>query len=179
VLTKSLDWLLPRLVCYWPLTSFLVCQRLASFLYHRMVMSSVGGAGPVLPSSPNLLQPLESKSATVVVAEGFLWCREKIRRWEYVKMADLLKNDSKDTQLSLVNGQLVVIHRQVNSKSPLTILQWLQACNIFTAILLSASETTKEESAGLAAHACLIIQLSQDLQWLHYKASGNGSLPKG
>jgi len=55
--------------------------------------------------------------------------------------------------------------------TPLTILIWLQAFNIFMAVLLSCEETWKEEAAGLAAHAFLIIQLSEDVQGpqcLHY-----------
>ena len=42
---------------------------------------------------------------------------------------------------------------------------------MFTAILLSAEDTTKEEAAGLVAHSYLILQMSKDLQgsqWLQY-----------
>ena len=48
---------------------------------------------------------------------------------------------------------------------------WLQSFSIYTAILVSADATTKEKGAGLAAHTCLMIQLSKDLiglQWLKY-----------
>jgi len=51
------------------------------------------------------------------------------------------------------------------------ILTWVQAFSVFVAILVSADSTSKDEAAGLAAHAHLIIQLSKDLggaQWLSY-----------
>ena len=50
-------------------------------------------------------------------------------------------------------------------------MTWLQAFSIPTVILVSSESTTREEAAGLAAHSCLIIQLSRDLsgsQWLKY-----------
>ena len=112
----------------------------------------------------------------MVVAEGVppVSCRlvDKIRKWEYVNFADLLRdNDGKDPYFTLVNGQLVAVNRQSSSKAPLSILKWLQAFNIFMAVLLSSEDTTKEEATGLAAHGYLIIQLSHDLQgsqWLQY-----------
>ena len=55
-----------------------------------------------------------------------------------------------------------------------SIITWLQAFSIFTAVLVSSDSTIKEEAAGLAAHSYLIIQLSKDLsglQWLKYDQS--------
>jgi len=126
---------------------------------------------------PNLYpSPTRPKLPTVVVAEGVppVSCRlvEKIRKWEFINMADLLKeNAGREPQFMVVNGQLVAVQSQMKSKAPLTILKWLQAFNIFMAVLLSCEDTSKEEAAGLAAHSFLIVQLSEDLQgpqWLHY-----------
>ena len=60
------------------------------------------------------------------------------------------------------------------ARSPKTItdiLSWLQVFSVFSAILLSSAEASKEEAAGLAAHSYLILQMYKDLQgpqWLHY-----------
>ena len=58
-----------------------------------------------------------------------------------------------------------------SSKIITDIFSWLQAFSIFSAILLSSEDTTKEEAAGLAAHTYLILQMSKDLkgsQWFQY-----------
>jgi len=120
--------------------------------------------------------PSTGKSATLVVTEGVppVPCRlvDKIKKWEFVNMAELLKdNNGKDPQFMVMNDQLVAVHHQSSSKTPLSILQWLKAFNIFMAILLSSEDATREEAIGLAAHSYLIIQLANDLpgsQWLQY-----------
>ena len=71
----------------------------------------------------------------------------------------------------IVSGQMVPAPQQ---KTSLSITRWLKAYNIFAAALLSSEETTKEEAAGLVAHAYLILQLSEDLQdtqWSCYDQS--------
>jgi len=47
---------------------------------------------------------------------------------------------------------------------PESITRWMKAYSIFAAVLLSAPDMTKEEAAGLAAHAYFILQLLEDLQ---------------
>jgi len=39
------------------------------------------------------------------------------------------------------------------SKQLLSIINWLQAFSIFSAVLLSAEEASKEEASGLAAYS--------------------------
>ena len=54
------------------------------------------------------------------------------------------------------------------------ILSWLQAFSIYTAILVSADTTTKEEAAGLAAYKNLKLQLSKHFKgprWPKYDQS--------
>ena len=123
---------------------------------------------------PHLQYPLPSKVLAVVVTEGIppvaCWLVEKIRKWEYV---NLLKDHSSSEQFVVVNGQVVPIQSGQKPQSPKTItniLSWLQAFSVLSAILLSSAETSKEEAAGLAAHSCLILHMSKDLQgpqWLH------------
>jgi len=128
-----------------------------------LVMSSASSTGPVLPTSldPNLLQPLESKSATVVVAEGvpMVSCRlvEKIRRWEYVNMADLLKDYSKDTQLSLVNGAYLFMDR----------LLAINSCITLSLIIGSTSEDS-DTTEGSAMVKGPTVSSWQSIQVIHH-----------
>ena len=140
---------------------------------------------PILPVDPSLANPGElapllsaaalpssSRPSTVVVTEGIppvaRQLVEKIRRWDYVNLADLLKDPhSREQQGTAVNGQTM----SQTAKQSLSIISWLRAYNIFSAVLLSSEETSKEEAAGLAAYAHLILQLSEDLQgnqWSQY-----------
>ena len=99
---------------------------------------------------------------------------EKVTKWEGVNLADLLKDHSSPDQLIVINGQIL----SVPDQKPCSINRvigniyiWIQACNVFTAILLSAEDTTKEEAAGRVAPSYLILQMSRDLQgsqWLQY-----------
>ena len=126
---------------------------------------------------PLLHGSLPSKAATAVVSEGIppVSCRlvEKIRKWEYVNLMDLLK-DPATKHLVLVNGQLMALRtdqRPRSSKTITDIFTWLRAFSVFMAVLLSSEDTTKEEAAGLAAHCYLILQMSKDLQgaqWAQY-----------
>ena len=129
---------------------------------------------------PLLQYPLPSKSPTVVVTEGIppVACRlvEKIRKWEYVNLGDLLKDHSQPEQLVVVNGQIMPLQsgQKQSSRTITDILSWLQAYSVFSAILLSCEDTSTEEAAGLAAHSYLILQMSKDLQgpqWLTYDQS--------
>ena len=117
------------------------------------------------------------KPPTIVVAEGLPLVKfhvaDRIRKWEYVNLADLLDNHTPD-HLTIINGQVIAVSTEGSAKKSRAItdiLSWLQAFSILTAILVSFESITKEEAAGLAAHAYLIIQLSRDLstsQWLKY-----------
>lgn len=142
-------------------------------------LSGSVGSSSIMSSGVPLLHSssFPSKTATVVVTEGIppVSCRmvEKIRKWEYINLMDLLKDPTTE-QLVLVNGQLVAMRtdqRSRSSKSIPDIFQWLQAFSVFSAVLLSSDDTTKDEAAGLAAHAYIIIQMSKDLQgsqWYQY-----------
>ena len=119
---------------------------------------------------PLLHGSLPSKATTAVVAEGIspvpFRLVERIRKWEYVNLMDLLKDPATD-HLILVNGQLVAMRtdqRPHSSKTITDIFTWLQAFSVFMVVLLSSDDTTKEEAAGLAAHCYLILQMSKDLQ---------------
>jgi len=95
----GLSWYLPPGLSYLNLPLVAAFSMLlAPYFFLAMAMSG-------LPTSldPNLLQSLESKSATEEVPPVSCHLVEKFRS---VNMADLLQDDSKDTQLSLVNGQL-------------------------------------------------------------------------
>ena len=117
----------------------------------------------------------------MVVAEGIppVACRlvDKVRKWEYINLGDLLKDHSSPEQLVLVNGQVLSIQfgqKPQSSRAITDILTWLQAFSVFSAILLSSEDTTKEEAASLAAHCYLILQMSRDLkgsQWCQYDQS--------
>jgi len=153
---------------------------------------AMGGASIAAPmvtgclDPANFQSPSAGKSATAVVTEGVppvpSRLVDKIKKWEFVNMAGLLKdNNGKDPQFMVMNGQLVAVYRQSSSKTPLSILQWLKAFKIFMAIL-SYEDTTREEAARLAAHSYLILQLANDLpgsQWLQYdQRFVNGPLQK-
>ena len=143
-------------------------------------LSGSGGSSYIMSSGVPLLQSssFPSKTATVVVTEGIppVSCRlvEKIRKWEYyINLMDLLKDPTTE-QLVVVNGQLVAMRadqRSRSSRSTPNICQWLQAFSVFSTVLLSSDDTTKDEAAGLAAHSYIIIQMSKDLQgsqWYQY-----------
>ena len=124
---------------------------------------------------------MHTPSTLAVVAEGIppVSCKlvDKIRKWEYIDLSTLLEDYPSSDQVTLINGQLVVAsssQKRRESKAISDIVSWLQAFSIFTAVLVSSDATSKEEAAGLAAHAYLIIQLSRDLnglQWLKYDQS--------
>ena len=123
---------------------------------------------------PVIQYPLSTKSSTFVVAEGIppvSSCPvEKVRKWDYVNLADLLKDHNSPDQLIVINGQILSVPDQKpcsNNRVIGNIYTWIQAYNIFTAILLSAEDTTKEEAADLVVHSYLIPQMSKDLQGPH------------
>jgi len=138
-----------------------------------------GDSSTLMSSGISLLQtPTTSKTSTVVVAEGIppVACRlvEKLRKWEYINLTDFLKDHTTPEQFIVVNGQVMSLHtdqRPRSSKDILYILSWLQAFSMFSTVLLSSEDTTKEEAAGLAVHSYLILQMSKDLrvsQWYQY-----------
>ena len=93
-----------------------------------------------------------------------------MRKWEYVNLANLLRDHSLD-HLTIINGQVTAVTSASTPRSCTisNILTWLQAFSFLTAILVSSENTTMEKPAGLAAHYYLIIQLSRDVsgsQWL-------------
>ena len=80
------------------------------------------------------------KSSRIVVAEGsspVTFCLiEKVRKWEYINLADLLKDHNSSDQFIVVIGQVLSVSNQKprNSNRVITDFTWLQAYNIFTAI---------------------------------------------
>ena len=149
---------------------------------HLPVDTTLSGSGDTISHMstklPVIQYPPPMKSSTVVVAEGIppVPCHlvEKVRKWEYINLADLLKDHNSSDQFIIINGQVLSISDQKPRSSNRVIADiftWLQAYNIFTAILLSAEDTTKEEAADLVVHSYLILQMSKDLQglqWLQY-----------
>ena len=142
---------------------------------HLPVDTTLSGSGDTTSHMstrlPVIQYPLPMKSCTIVVAEGILpvtCCLiEKVRKWEYINLADLLKDHNSSDQFIVVNGQVLSVPDQKLRSSNRVIADtftWLQAYNIFTAILLSAEDTTEEEAAGLVAHSYLILQMSKDFQ---------------
>ena len=149
---------------------------------HLPVDTTLSGSGDTTSHMstglPVVQYPLPTKSSAVVVAEGIppVSCRlvEKVRKWEYVNLADLLKDHNSPDHLIVINGQILSVPDQKPYSSNQVIgdiYTWIQAYNIFKAILLSAEDMMKEEAAGLVAHSYLILQMSKDLQgsqWLQY-----------
>ena len=73
------------------------------------------------------------KPPTVVVAEGLppVTCRvvDRIRKWEYVNLADLLGDHTPD-HLTIINGQVIAVSTEGSAKKSRAItdiLSWLQA----------------------------------------------------
>jgi len=120
---------------------------------------------------PSLLTPQEpTKQPTVVVAEDIppVPCQlvDKIRKWEFNNLANLLEDYSSDQVSVDQHGHILAFgsdRPQHKVKIISDILTWVQAFSIFMAILVSADSTSKDEAAGLVAHTHLIIQLSKDL----------------
>jgi len=88
-------------------------------------------------------------------------------------LAELLKDHTSPEQLIVVvNVQVMSLHTdQKCSNAILDILSWLKVFSIFSTVLLSTEDTTKEKAADLAAHWYLIFQMSKDLQssqWSQY-----------
>ena len=107
-------------------------------------LSGSSSSSSIMSSGVPLLHgSLPSKAATVVVAEGIppVSCRlvEKIRKWEYVNLMDLLKDPSTE-HLVLVNGQLIlikgpVVQRLFQTYSPgfkPSAYLWLSSCHLKT-----------------------------------------------
>ena len=104
----------------------------------------------------------------VVVIEGIppisVKIVEKIRRWEFVDLANLLiSQDPRDNTFLFVNDEAYE-HKTISrsqGKPPVinNIMMWLTAYARFMAVILSAENTSKEEAAGLAAHQHVVLQL--------------------
>ena len=119
---------------------------------------------------------------TVLVAEGLppipAKLLERIRRWEFIDLAQLVFDASKDDpgirQQPPSEGILIVQsmeQMQRRRKAVNDIFTWSKAFAIYAAALSGAELTTKEECAGLWAHLHLVTQLSRDLGgglWLQY-----------
>ena len=94
----------------------------------------------------------------------------EVRKCEYVNLADLLKDHNSSDQVIVINGQILSVPDQKpcsNNRVIGNIYTWIQAYNIFTVILLSAEDTTKEEAADLVVHSYLIPQMLKDLEGPH------------
>ena len=138
----------------------------------------LGADSLTLPQLPLPLGSLASTVArtaapSVVVTEGIppvsVKMVERIHRWEFVELANLLiTQDSK-----LDEAPFVVDSEQLGFKAPSqaqgrhpiinNIMIWFVAFSRFMAVILTAEATSKEEAAGLAAHQHVILQLHYDL----------------
>lgn len=146
----------------------------------------LGTASPTLPHLPLPLGSLESTAAkttapSVVVTEGIppvsVKVVERIRRWEFVELENLLiTQDKKSDEYPLFVDSDQLGYRapsRAQGKLPVisNIMTWLTAFSRFMAVVLSTEATLKEEAAGLAAHQHVILQLYNDLggnRWLKY-----------
>lgn len=119
--------------------------------------------------------------STAVITEGIppISARilEKIRRWEYVDLADLLSESAgKTSEFSDCPGDQVILVQSLDQvrrkkKQIVDISTWLQAFSIYAAALVADPSTTKEESTGLCSHMFLITQIEKDLgglKWYKY-----------
>ena len=123
-------------------------------------------------SSPALASA--SKGTSSVICEGIppiaTKLLDRIQKWEYVDLSSLIADSSlKPDELAFPqNNQIVFIQSvdqiQRRRKQITDLTSWLQAYTIYMAALASADGTSKEETAGLLAHAYLIMQLSKDLR---------------
>ena len=90
------------------------------------------------------------KPPTVVVTEGILPVRyrmvDRVRKWEYVNLADLLGDHNPD-HLTIISVQVIAVTSASTPRRSRTIsdmMTWLQAFSILTAILVSSENTTGE-----------------------------------
>ena len=131
-----------------------------------------------MPHLPLPLRPMASTvartaSPSVVITEGILPVSfkvvERIRRWEVVELANLLiTQDIKSDEYSFVVDSDQPGYRAPSrgqGKLPVmdNIMTWLVAFSRFRAVILSTEATLREETAGLAAHQQVILQLCNDL----------------
>ena len=82
-----------------------------------------------------------------------------MRKWEYVNLADWLRDHSPD-HLTIVSSQVIVVTSAGTprrSRAISGILTWLQAFSFLTAILISSENTTRKKADGLTTHCYLII----------------------
>ena len=123
-----------------------------------------------------------AKKASVVITEGIpplsTKLVERIRKWEFIDLADLLTEalmKPEDYSSKVVTGQVILVQslEQVKRKKKQVTdaISWSQAFAIYMAVLASAEKTKKEEIAGLLAHQNLVLQMSKDLgglKWHQY-----------
>lgn len=124
--------------------------------------------------------PASRSPSTAVIVEGLppiaSKLLERIRRWDYVDLADLLLEASAGNYEIPTSSQNQVILVQSldqmrKKRHILDIETWLQAFSIYAAALTAIPATSKEESTGLLAHMYLITQIAKDLggmQWYKY-----------
>ena len=74
---------------------------------------------------------------------------------------------SEDVVAVAPSGQLLVVTppdcQPRRKRSISDIHSWVQAFTTYAAALSAANSTTKEETVGLFAHVCTILQLARDL----------------
>ena len=87
----------------------------------------------------------------------------------------MMPKDPKEDALFVVNNELnehKTLSRMQGKSPPIrNIMMWLTAYARFTAVILTAESTSKEEAAVLASHQHVILQLHNDLggnQWMKY-----------
>ena len=126
-----------------------------------------------LPLGPMASTVARTAAPSVVITEGILPVSfkvvERIRQWEVVELANLLiTQDIKSDEYSFVVDSDQPGYRAPSrgqGKLPVidNIMTWLVAFSRFRAVILSTEATSREETAGLAAHQQVILQLCNDL----------------
>ena len=134
-------------------------------------------SGPSLPPLGSLVEDepphTPTSGSSTVIKEGLppipTKLVERIRKWEYVDLAQLLDDNRQPEGYTLqpsTGTQILVLDQdqvQCRRKQITDIFTWLKAFSHYMAVLTSSDSTTSAQTTGLAAHLHLILQLSQEL----------------
>ena len=150
---------------------------------HRVPFAS-GPTGPSIPPLGSLVKDepphTPTSGSSTVINEGLppvpTKLVERIRKWEYVDLAQLLDDYRQPDGYTLqqtTGGQILVLDQdqvQHRQKQITDIFTWLKAFSRYMAVLTSCDSTTSAQTTGVVAHLHLILQLSQELgpQWMKY-----------
>ena len=172
-----------------PCCSFMLLTGSTSTTWSNLSLPVDSRLGANILTLPQLALPLgflpsavaKAAAPSVVVDEGIppipVKMVERIRRWEFVELENLLilqDNKTEETLLGSDKGQFgykAPLRAQGKHIGINNYMSWLTAFSRLMAVLLTAEATTKDEAAGLAAHQHVILQVHNDLgsnRWLKY-----------